>query len=87
MFLVKLAAEAGGNCQATVPGKLAVKDGVTIIGNVTHYGDQSDADAHSLAQVIPTFLRGYQLNHRPYTRITSPSSFCLLVKGTTTPLT
>ena len=27
-----LAAEAGGNCEATVPGKLAVYDGVTVIG-------------------------------------------------------
>lgn len=42
MFLVKLAAEAGGNCQATVPGELVVKSGVTIIGNVIFYGDQLD---------------------------------------------
>lgn len=27
-----MAAEAGGNCEATVPGKLVVKNGVTIIG-------------------------------------------------------
>ncbi|KAH7113215.1 NAD(P) transhydrogenase beta subunit-domain-containing protein [Dendryphion nanum] len=30
--VVDLAAEAGGNCEATVPGKLAKYDGVTIIG-------------------------------------------------------
>ena len=30
--VVDLAAEAGGNCEATVPGKLAKHDGVTIIG-------------------------------------------------------
>ncbi|KAI9571350.1 NAD(P) transhydrogenase beta subunit-domain-containing protein [Boletus coccyginus] len=30
--IVDLAAEAGGNCQATVPGELFVKNGVTIIG-------------------------------------------------------
>ncbi|KAH0827182.1 PNTB-domain-containing protein [Lanmaoa asiatica] len=30
--IVDLAAEAGGNCQATVPGELVVKNGVTIIG-------------------------------------------------------
>ncbi|KAF8447749.1 NAD(P) transhydrogenase beta subunit-domain-containing protein [Boletus edulis BED1] len=31
-IIVDLAAEAGGNCQATVPGELVVKNGVTIIG-------------------------------------------------------
>jgi NAD/NADP transhydrogenase alpha subunit len=31
-IVVDLAAEAGGNCQATKPGELYVKDGVTIIG-------------------------------------------------------
>jgi NAD(P) transhydrogenase len=30
--VVDLAAEAGGNCEATVPGKLAKYDGVSIIG-------------------------------------------------------
>ena len=30
--VVDLAAEAGGNCEATVPGKLAKYHGVTIIG-------------------------------------------------------
>jgi H+-translocating NAD(P) transhydrogenase len=30
--VVDLAAEAGGNCEATVPGKLHVHRGVTIIG-------------------------------------------------------
>ncbi|KAL4077098.1 NAD(P) transhydrogenase beta subunit-domain-containing protein, partial [Scleroderma yunnanense] len=30
--IVDLAAETGGNCQATKPGELVVKDGVTIIG-------------------------------------------------------
>lgn len=30
--IVDMAAEAGGNCEATVPGKLTVKNGVTIIG-------------------------------------------------------
>jgi len=30
--LVDLAAEAGGNCEGTIPGQLAVKNGVTIIG-------------------------------------------------------
>ncbi|KAG2041592.1 PNTB-domain-containing protein [Suillus americanus] len=30
--IVDMAAEAGGNCEATVPGKLTVKNGVKIIG-------------------------------------------------------
>lgn len=31
-IVVDLAAEAGGNCEATKPGELYTKDGVTIIG-------------------------------------------------------
>ena len=30
--IVDLAAEAGGNCEAIIPGKLAVDRGVSIIG-------------------------------------------------------
>jgi NAD/NADP transhydrogenase alpha subunit len=30
--IVDLAAEAGGNCEATVPGKLTKYHGVTVIG-------------------------------------------------------
>ena len=30
--VVDLAAEAGGNCEATVPGKLAKYQGVNVIG-------------------------------------------------------
>jgi NAD(P) transhydrogenase len=30
--VVDLASEAGGNCEATVPGQLATYEGVTIIG-------------------------------------------------------
>lgn len=33
-IVVDLAAEAGGNCAATRPGELYVKDGVTIIGSL-----------------------------------------------------
>lgn len=32
--IVDLAAEAGGNCEATKPGELYTKNGVTIIGRV-----------------------------------------------------
>src|SRR5207248_8521515 len=30
--IVDLAAEAGGNCELTVPGEVAERDGVTIVG-------------------------------------------------------
>ena len=32
--IVDLAAEAGGNCEATKPGELYTKDGVTIVGTM-----------------------------------------------------
>lgn len=32
--VVDLAAEAGGNCEATVPGEIAVHAGVTVIGSL-----------------------------------------------------
>lgn len=32
--IVDLAAEAGGNCEATIPGTLAVYDGVKVIGKI-----------------------------------------------------
>jgi len=35
--IVDLAAEAGGNCEATVPGKLTVCEGVTVIGSSELY--------------------------------------------------
>jgi NAD(P) transhydrogenase subunit alpha len=31
--IVDLAAEAGGNCELTVPGEVAVREGVTIVGH------------------------------------------------------
>lgn len=82
--LVKLAAETGGNCQATVPGKLVVKDGVTIIGKGTRHG--INRVLILLAQVILTLLHGCRHSRRFSTQIISPSFFYLSVKGTTTPL-
>jgi NAD(P) transhydrogenase len=32
--VVDLAAEAGGNCEATVPGELTKHSGVTVIGEI-----------------------------------------------------
>lgn len=37
--VVDLAAEAGGNCEATVPGELSVVDGVKIIGTMPFVSD------------------------------------------------
>ena len=31
-MIVDLAAEAGGNCELTVPGEVVVREGVTIVG-------------------------------------------------------
>jgi len=36
--IVDLAAEAGGNCEATVPGKLVKYSGVSVIGELPHFG-------------------------------------------------
>ena len=35
-MIVDLAAERGGNCELTVPGKTIVHNGVTIIGHHQH---------------------------------------------------
>lgn len=35
--VVDLAAEAGGNCEATIPGEVVIHNGVTVIGkDVSH---------------------------------------------------
>lgn len=35
--IVDLAAEAGGNCEVTVPGQLVSHKGVTVIGKSLHH--------------------------------------------------
>lgn len=54
--LVDLAASAGGNCPATVPDQVVVKDGVTLIG-YTNMAARVAADASALyAKNIQNFL-------------------------------
>lgn len=40
--VVDLAAEAGGNCEMTVPGELSIHNGVTIIGKSRLFPIHSD---------------------------------------------
>jgi hypothetical protein len=63
-----MAAEAGGNCEATVPGQLVVKNGVTIIGGryllcVVEANSQGN-------KVIRTFPRDFQRSRLLCTRTT-----------------
>jgi NAD(P) transhydrogenase subunit alpha len=51
--IVDLAAETGGNCELTEPGKVVVKDGVTIIG----YTDLPSRLATQASQLYATNLR------------------------------
>ncbi|MFZ0485881.1 MAG: Re/Si-specific NAD(P)(+) transhydrogenase subunit alpha [Arenicellales bacterium] len=51
--IVDLAAEQGGNCELTEPGKAVVKDGVTIIG----YTDLASRLATQSSQLYATNLR------------------------------
>lgn len=74
--IVDLAAEAGGNCEATRPGELNVQSGVTIIGQNLTVDDVFTVELMK-SKVTPTFLRDCQHNHLLYTLTTSPS-FCSL---------
>src|SRR6267142_3307838 len=73
-----LAAEAGGNCEATIPGKLHVHKGVTIIGLSSQKSLVLKYRCKTLRQVILIYPPGYLLNPRPSIRTTSQSSFFLL---------
>jgi H+-translocating NAD(P) transhydrogenase subunit alpha len=46
-IIVDVAAEAGGNCEATVPGKVARHEGVTVVG-LTNLASQLATDASRL---------------------------------------
>jgi NAD(P) transhydrogenase len=72
--IVDLAAEAGGNCEATVPGKLAKYNGVSIIGEC--YVPYLSSCSHHLQAILISRLV-YQHNRRRSTRTTSPNSSCL----------
>ncbi len=73
--VVDLAAEAGGNCEATVPGKLHVRKGVTIIGSCQTFGVASHPNFRT--QVTLIYRLGYLHNLRRSTRTMSQSSYFL----------
>ena len=57
--IVDLAAEAGGNCEATRPGELHFHRGVTVIGE-----NYNGPNIHVLInlQDTPIYPQGFQLN-------------------------
>lgn len=69
-----MAAEAGGNCEATVPGELVVKSGVTIIGG-RYLLFSLEAESYG-NKVIRTFPHDFQHSHRLCIRTTLPSFYC-----------
>lgn len=58
--VVDLAAEAGGNCEATQPGKLSVYHGVTVIGK-----------EFTLTMVLPIFTQALLRIHRSSITVTN----------------
>lgn len=73
--IVDLAAEAGGNCEVTVPGQLAVHDGVKVIGLYPLIKDLVlYFDVRQDTRIFPPVFR----HSRPLSiRTISPSSCCL----------
>jgi Alanine dehydrogenase/PNT, C-terminal domain len=72
--IVDLAAEAGGNCEVTVPGQLHVHDGVSVIGLSFSTFDSMYSLIIPKTKVTPISHPVYLRSHRPFTRTTSPSS-------------
>lgn len=72
--IVDLAAEAGGNCEATVPGMLVTYKDVTIIGSSSMCLLSGKA---TLIQIQATliFLHDFLRNLLPFTVTTLPSFF------------
>jgi NAD/NADP transhydrogenase alpha subunit len=70
--VVDLAAEAGGNCEATVPGELTKYNNVSIIGKC-HVSTVTRSHLDIL-QATLTFHRVSQLNHRLSTLTMLPNS-------------
>jgi NAD/NADP transhydrogenase alpha subunit len=70
--IVDLAAEAGGNCEITVPNELIRHKGVAIVGKVIVRINIKATTAHNLfvVQAIPISLRGFPLNPQHCTRTT-----------------
>jgi len=71
--VVDLAAEAGGNCEATVPGKLVKDRGVTVIGMYENL-ETLLGHSHNQIQATPIFHPGFQPSLPLSTRTTSPNS-------------
>lgn len=73
--VVDLAAEAGGNCEATVPGQLIKYNGVKVIGMMaflTSFGNQFT----DTTQAILTSRLACQPSRQLFTPTTSPSFCC-----------
>ena len=54
--IVDLAAPAGGNCEATVPGQTTVFEGVTIVGSTTLLSDMAADASRMYSKNITEFL-------------------------------
>jgi len=54
--IVDLAAPAGGNCEATVPGQIVTVDGVTIVGSTTLLSDMAADASRMYSKNITEFL-------------------------------
>jgi len=63
--IVDLAAESGGNCELTVPGKETVEDGVTIVGITnlpsTMATHASQLLSRNVAALVDLFVRDGEL--------------------------
>ena len=55
--IVDLAAERGGNCEATTPGATIVENGVTVIGPINLPASVPNHSSHMYARNIVTFLK------------------------------
>lgn len=54
--IVDLAAPAGGNCEATVPGKTVVHDGVTVVGSTSLLSDMATDASRMYSRNLTEFL-------------------------------
>jgi hypothetical protein len=75
--IVDLAAEAGGNCEATVPGQLAIYDGVKVIGRPAGFQKEEKIRIFSNVEQDILICRLVSLRkHPPFIQTISRSSFC-----------
>lgn len=71
--IVDMAAEAGGNCEATRPGELHVHRGVTVIGRTIQ--PPRLPSVLTIPQATRIYPRGYLRNRQLYTQTILPSFF------------